>query len=178
MKLEEFIRNNREEFDDDFPNELSWKALEERLPEEQKSRQLSVRMLMRVAAVLIFGFVAIEIWQQNGRATEEFSLGDVSEELGELEAHYIGLEDMKREEAFKVETLKPHEKEEIMEVLEELKEEFDMLKKDLADHSKDEVVIAAMIENYQLRVKILERILEDVSSSTKEETKTIENVSI
>jgi len=57
--------------------------------------------------------------------------------------------------------------------IEQLDKAFLELKKDLKDNLDNEEVIMAMMENYQLKLRILERILQEIEEDEKEEEATV-----
>jgi hypothetical protein len=57
----------------------------------------------------------------------------------------------------------------LLQDIEELDKAFQELKKDLKEDVDNHEVVLAMIDNYRLKLKILERILEDIEESEYEE---------
>lgn len=54
-KLEQFIRDNREEFDNESPSPEIWYAIEQKLPKETPIRSIHWKSMLRIAAVFLLG---------------------------------------------------------------------------------------------------------------------------
>jgi hypothetical protein len=54
-KLEQFIRDHREEFDYEQPSPEIWNAIEQKLPKETKVRPINWKGMLRIAAVFLLG---------------------------------------------------------------------------------------------------------------------------
>lgn len=175
--FEKFVNNNREEFDMAEPNFKIWENIEQQLNEQStkkssplrivKSERKTVRMrIMRYASVAavglllltVGGFIGSYLTTNNSpMAANEISLSDVSDEYAEVETFYAQQVNMKIEE------LKQYNYDEsILKDIAELDAAFQELKQELgnAPDMTDEEIIHAMIENYQMKIDILERVLE------------------
>lgn len=163
-RLEDFVKANREEFDNLEPSEKVWKNIEENT---RKARKLSpVFYLLRVAAVVIlvagFSVVLIEIGtfktgQMAKRADPEMV------ELIEAEAYYASQVNEKMEEIRKCYDMHPELKEEIEGDLSELQQMYNLLKSDLNENVAKKTVIEAMIENNRYRLKMVDEVLEQIN---------------
>jgi len=163
-RLEDFIKANREEFDNQEPSEKVWRNIEENT---RKVRKLSpVVYLLRVAAVvlLIVGFSVVLI------KTETFKTGQMAKqadpemvELIEAEAYYAGQVNEKMEEIRKCYDMHPELKEEIEGDLSELQQMYNSLKSDLNENVAKKTVIEAMIENNRYRLKMVDEVLEQIN---------------
>lgn len=177
--LEKFVNNNRAAFDAKAPSFALWESIEKELNQkkEEKVVPLSViksernhfRMrIMRYGSIAAVGLLLLTVggvigsqWfgsNNNGSvAGAEISLSDVSDEYAETEAFYA----QKVNSSIK-ELKKRNYDNSILEDIEELDAAFQELKKELGQSNafSNEEIIQAMIENYQMKIEILERVLE------------------
>lgn len=138
-------------------NEL-WDAISDNLDKEKgRVVSMSLRSLMKYAAALAFivvsGFVYMSVKISNAR---ELSLGELSPELAETEFYYHSkLEEKMNALKANSELIDPS----VMSEIEEMDSVYKDLLKDLKDDADNEEVIMALIENYRLRLQLLEGIL-------------------
>lgn len=180
-KLEKFIFENRNEFDDLEPNPAIWNKIQKK---ESKTVQLNwTNILVRVAAVVVI-FVSSYYFHDfmdnrssdKKLASETTTDGDQQyHELIEAEVYYTSMIDSKKEEIFMLAASKPQLREEINNELVDLDEDFRSLKEDLKDNADNEEVIVAMIQNYRLKLRILEETLIQLQHSNNEKSKNNED---
>lgn len=183
--LEKFVKNNREAFDAKVPSFDLWENIEKGLNEQKeekiippapKSRRMSVvkssnntfrRRMMRYGSIAAVGLLLLTIggvigslWSGNSgnaMANMEVSLSDVSDEYAETEAFYA------QKVSANIQELKKRNYDEgILDDIQELDEAFQELKRELGQSNafSNEEIVQAMIENYQMKIEILERVLE------------------
>lgn len=186
--FEKFVRKNRADFDFKEPNIDLWGNIEEQLnrKEQQKKSPLSAivadkstgirRKILRYASVAAVGLLLLTVggvigsqWSGGNYTAQpvaEISLGEVSDEYAELEHYYSQQVNMN------IEKLKKYDFDDnILEDVAELDAAFQELKRELgnAQMMSDEEIIHAMIENYQMKISILERVLERIPNKEKKE---------
>jgi hypothetical protein len=94
-------------------------------------------------------------------------------ELIEAEAYYTSQIDMRKEEVFRLTASNPEVRHEINNEMIDLDRVYTELKEDLKDNADNEEVIEAMIQNYRLKLDILEEMLvrlKQSNESQKEES--------
>lgn len=172
-KLEKFIIDNREEFDELIPNPILWDKIETREP---KTVQLNWRTIgLRVAAVVVIfissyyfhDFVQNRNAGQNIAATEAGSdrQNGMYQELVEAEFYYTSQIAETREAVFYLTNNNHSLRNDINIELLDLDKVFQELKNDLNDNADNEEVIVAMIQNYRLKLEILKDILHQLESA-------------
>lgn len=181
-KLEKFVIDNRNDFDDLEPNPAIWDKIQKKQPKKIELKW--TKILVRVAAVIVI-FVSSYYFHDfmDGRSTDkklasETTATEGSEqyhELIEAEVYYTSMIDSKKEEIFMLAASKPHLREEINNELVDLDEDFRSLKEDLKDNADNEEVIVAMIQNYRLKLRILEETLIQLQHSNNENSKNDED---
>jgi len=112
-----------------------------------------------------------------GKNKEEAS--PMVRELIEAEAYYTSVINLKKDEVFRLTASNPDIRREIDMEMVDLDRVFSELKDDLKDNADNEEVIEAMIQNYRLKLDILEDMLlqlnqTDESQNEKDNENTIE----
>ena len=184
-KLEKFVIENRDQFDNMEPSSDLWQKI---APTQQKTIDINwTRVLVRAAAVVVI-FVSSYIFfdyitQQEERSVlAETELTDPDDlytyqELMEAEYYYSSMIEQRRAEFIQLSGNDAPLRKEINIELSELDKIYRELKEDLKDNADNEEVVAAMIQNYRLKLEILEEILmqlQPANENTKDdEDKTI-----
>jgi hypothetical protein len=170
-RLEQFILRNKEEFDVYTPSLKVEKNIKFR-----KSKNLYiVQKIMKNAAVflLIFGasyffhskFPLDSLFNSDSRIEMEYP------ELYEAKQFYTKQVDYKMQEVSKHLENYPEIKEELNYEFNELDSVYKSLKDDLKEDIANEEVVNAMIQNYKLKLQILEEILKKLQRIENKEEK-------
>lgn len=171
-KLEKFIIENREEFDVHEPGTELWGRINK--PAPKVVRMSWKRVLWRVAAVVVI-FIAswiIHDWvQQDGKILTEKKPSVQNEDIGqvnvlmEAEMFYTSQINTARDEIIMLSGNDKRLLDDLNTDMVELDEVFEDLKNDLKDNSDNEEVIGAMIQNYRIKLEVLEEILMQLKKS-------------
>jgi hypothetical protein len=86
-------------------------------------------------------------------------------ELIEAEAYYTSIINLKKDEVFRLTASHPEVRHEIDMEMVDLDRVFSELKDDLRDNADNEEVIEAMIQNYRIKLNILEEMLHQLNES-------------
>ncbi|MCB0641671.1 MAG: hypothetical protein KDC44_08525 [Phaeodactylibacter sp.] len=164
-KLEQFIAQNREAFDDGMPGLKVWASVERELDQGKPNRTIIVRYL-KVAAAAVFllmagGVAGSYVFHQQNVPT---SLADISPEYAEVESYY------NQQVNQKLNQLVAYRHVDVVEAdLKQLDQIMQDLWKELqeAPAGTEEQIIEAMIDNYKVKLEILERVLEKVQSTNQ-----------
>ncbi len=164
-RFEEFIKSNREEFDQLEPSDKVWEQV---LKSTRKSKKISIKpYLLRVAAVLAIAIVfSVLLVKTNLFSPAGLKVQNDDPELRELieaEAFYASQVNGKLEEIRKCYEIYPGLKEEVESDLNELQEMYNTLKTDLNDNISKKAVIEAMIENNRYRLKMVDQVLDQIN---------------
>jgi hypothetical protein len=188
--IEEFILNHRDDFDELTPAPQSWDAIADRLDAGKKRPRLSVNAVlfrkMAAAVVVMFALygaynVAIRFDRYNKTAHTNNSgmQNPMLSELAETEAFYVSRVENKMAELERL--CKDHPQ-----ALAEIEEEFKLLDSDLTELKTDlqsgvsrQEIVEAMVENYRIKLRIVENILEQMNQNenqnhAKDEIQSIE----
>lgn len=176
-QLEKFILAHRDEFDVMEPDANTWSKISLQDVSKPKSALNWKTILGRVAAVLVI-FISSYYFHRYVDYQREHSMtqSDVTaledrqilNEMLESKAYYTRLIDSKTEQVFLLTANQPSLRTEIQEEMKQLDQEFLELQNDLYDLTDSEEVLAAMIQNYRLKLQILEETMLQLKAQSKE----------
>jgi len=159
--LEEFIKNNREAFDDLEPSQKVWQGIKK---DSQKQKKLRISpIVFRVAAVLAVVVVTTVMVINNSNTYSTLTNDPELRELIQAESYYAQEVDTKLKEIRKCYYTYPELKNDIETDLNELEHMYIELKKDLKENVSNKEVIEAMIENNRYRLKLVDDVLEQIN---------------
>ncbi|MEM8525051.1 MAG: hypothetical protein AAGG68_10425 [Bacteroidota bacterium] len=168
--LEEFISQNREAFDAENPPLKAWYQIEKSLDKEaKKGRRVQLwkatRMAAAVVLLLVLGGIigSILTKQSNGNELVAEQLEEIAPELSDMEFYYRQQLNPKLQQLAAYENVAPQ----IMQDLEENDLFIQELKQELlkAPKGTEEIVLNNIIKTYQIKLGILERVLEYLEAS-------------
>lgn len=168
--LEDFIQGNRQAFEESFDPSASWKKMQEKRAPKKINRSSGFSWL-QVAALLFITVGAVALLRFYDGSTQQtvvknyhFSLGDLSPELGEVEQHYTAAIKEKMDQA------------EVLKVAGQFKSELKfiddqrlVLEKEMQENVNNSKVVEAMIQNYRMKLRLLEEMLEDIENEKNKE---------
>ncbi|NQZ75579.1 MAG: hypothetical protein HRT61_05625 [Ekhidna sp.] len=152
--LKERINNSREEFDlYPFDSDKEWLEVAPLLAQKKSSKTFRfIGIAALLTLILGFGFLL------------SFQSDTENSELAEMENYYDGAINQK------ISLIKNQiDDDSILEDIEEMNIAFSELKADLKDNVDNEEVVTAMMENYRLKLQILEEILKELEKERGEE---------
>ncbi len=163
-RLEDFVRNNREDFNFREPSPEVWEKIAAKT--NKPKIVLLHRYFARVAAVFLITVISsLLVWQSgllsSGKLAKNISDPEIIE-LIEAEAYYSHQVDLKLKEIKKCYYTFPELKDEIENDLIELEDMYKTLKIDLEDNISNKSVIEAMIENNRYRLKLCDHVLDQI----------------
>lgn len=162
--LEKYILRNRERFDDLEPDPAVWDRIEKRKAPVLKINWKDVAW--KAAAVVII-FTASYYFHDYMSSRKQKAVVEAAlqanmpmvRELLEAEAFYTSRINNKKEELFQMTSENPSIHTEVDAEFKELDKAFNELKNDLNDDADNQEVIEAMIQNYRIKLQILEDLL-------------------
>lgn len=177
-RLENFINENREAFDDQVPDLKVWAAIDKELSDDEKPQAVirPLRRFLSIAAAIAFLLtVGAAIGLQIGQQSSADPLA--STEFQEARDYYDAQIQEKRNvlASYSQSSIVQEDLEQLESFLEELKSDLEV-----APPENREQIINAMILNYRTRLEILDRVLEKIEltnqktlKSEKDETQSI-----
>ncbi|WP_167606575.1 hypothetical protein [Maribellus sediminis] len=171
--IEELIANNLDALNDNEPFEGHFERFEAKLKAKNRTRKVSLNLVLKVAAVVVFAFLATNqafIYFSpdsqglilNANKSKAVTLASVSPEYQEVEFYYTtsintGLEQWN---ALSAEGMITEDEEAMMQdELKEFERLYKNLQSDLAANPNDERVINAMLEFYQTKLSLITMIV-------------------
>ncbi|MFY0687695.1 MAG: hypothetical protein JXQ90_11050 [Cyclobacteriaceae bacterium] len=156
--LKKYVDQEREQFEL-YPYDLDqgWNELRERLPKTAPKESKPIWYMVAAGLAML---LMISPMLFNGPNSTEST---VPSEIVEVQFYYNEIIDAKMT-LVKSQVKDP----EILSDIDALDEVFSELNEDLKDGVRNEEVVMAMIENYRLKLEILERILEDLEEDSHE----------
>jgi DNA repair exonuclease SbcCD ATPase subunit len=171
-KFEKYVIDHHNEFDVYEPSPDLWNGVR-RTVAIKPNRYV---WLWKAAVVLIiFGasyWANSYIGINKRMAGKHTSINQSIPELAEAEKYYSGLIQTKLTELQNTLSSYPDIKKDLHKDLAELDKAYSDLKKDLKDNVSNEEVVDAMIQNYRLKLKLLEQIQVELKGQNNTNTKT------
>ena len=179
-KLKQRVEESRQEWELYESNlEGLWDNIEAQL-DKQEVKQSNVhdhKFWLKIAASVLVtlgvSWAVMSTMDFYGSSQEVYALGDISSELAETEYYYASQIDEKLQliNASDSEINKL-----VMEDMSLLDSAYYELQQDLKDNADNEEVINAMIQNYRIKLQVLEKVLDEIR--IKEQTEESYEVSI
>ncbi len=185
-QLEDFIRNNRRQFDDLEPGDELWARIEQRLPQPAKEVQLkrelktySLGFVLKIAAsiVLIMG-IGFFAYLHTGKKQPGVDLAAINPEYAKQQMHYASLVEAKRTEVRTIAKADPKLYQAFSTEIEKMDATYKKLNHDLATSPNQERVLRAMIRNLQIQTQVLNQQLEVIEQYNNFKTQNHETQSI
>ena len=173
-RLEQFIAENRDQFDLYDPDEKVWKEVSKTIHKTQRFTNWKT-VVWRAAAVIVIFAASFMFWEYMnnsdmliGRQEKKLQNLEIPE-LREAEIYYTNMVDNRLEELTPLIQQDPELQNELNNDLSELDSLYSELQKDLVDNIANDEVVEAMIQNYRLKLEILEDLLEKLQETSKNE---------
>lgn len=167
--LDNIIQENRFEFDSFEPSDGHFERFEQKLNElnSRKKKSFTIGYILKAAVVAILVILS-GLWVYDNfesRTNNGIALNEISPEYGEVEMYYTHLVNQKYSEINQCETLDSTQKGMLMYELGEMDSIYSNLKNDLKTNPNDQRVINAMIQHYQLKVEVMNQILQQLQQA-------------
>ena len=180
-KLKKFVQEHRQEFEFDEAPDFVWQEIENELKKQDKSWSIGsnkfqfIKVGLRIAAVFVLFFFLTGVWKQS-HTNSDALFAQKYPELIEAKQHYEAMIEVKMVKVKSYEKSNNLSGEEMLsgEMI-ELKEIYQELKGELKGNIENEKIINAMIQNYRMRLEILETLLEQLNSLKKDANSSKDN---
>lgn len=172
-KFEKFIEENAANFDSNEPEDGHFERFHNKLNKDKKMKSTkNIFYWLKLAAVAVivitlsvFSYLEI-ISGDVGNTANDVSLSDVSAEYKEVEEYYKTELETKITELNQLQCDKGSlPKDEIMNEFKSIDNLYNSLKKDLKKNQGNQQIINAMINCYQMKVEVLEQIINQVNDN-------------
>lgn len=166
--LDKIIQENRLSFDSQEPGEDHFERFEQKLIEyNKKQKTFTLGFVLKAAAVAILVVLSgLWVYDNVGTKTPDgIALSEISPEYGEVEMYYTHLVNQKYQEIDQFQFLDSTQKVMLVRELSEMDSIYENLKQDLTTNPNDQRVINAMIQHYQLKVEVMNQILNQLQNA-------------
>lgn len=170
-RLKDFIDNNLDGFNDLEPPKTSWDQISARMGHPQNARRRIVKYISYATAASIAGILIFIITFNNSQ--QEVQHFAENPEIAEAEAYYTTQVNQKKEQVYQLAGSFPELKQEMENDLAELDTIMLELKNDLKDNVSNTEVVEAMIQNYRMKLMILEDIKTFLEQKNEDSQNTI-----
>jgi hypothetical protein len=171
-KLEKYILDHRNQFDDQEPDPAIWDRIETRkAPVIRINWKGAAMKAAAVAAIFVASYFFHDFMASRNQSADKLfsknmeNASPIIKELIEAEAYYSSMISQKQDEIFRLTASNPDIRHEINMEMVDLDRVYSELKEDLKDNAHNEEVVEAMIQNYRLKLDILEEMLYQLKQS-------------
>jgi len=184
-RLEDFIKMNREEFDELEPSADLWTRIEKHLPAQETelkkrgSKTFSLGFVLRVAAsVIVVMGISFAFYLKNEKK-ETVDLAAINPLYAQQQIQYTSLIETKRTELKSIAKSDPQLYKEFSLEIAKMDSTYKKLNDDLATSPNQERVLHAMIRNLQIQTEVLNQqlnVVEQFNKMKKEQKNEIKNI--
>ncbi|HWD90186.1 MAG TPA: hypothetical protein VG367_18790 [Mucilaginibacter sp.] len=184
-RLEDFVRNNREQFDDLEPSADLWSRIEQHLPAEgtvpqkKEAKMFSLGFVLKVAAsVIIVMGIAFALYIRNEKP-KGVDLASINPVYAKQQVQYASIVESKMTEMKTLTKNDPEMYQEFAHEIAKMDSTYKRLNHDLVTSPNQEYVLRAMIHNLQMQTQVLNQQLyiieqyNQMKKDSKNETKDI-----
>jgi hypothetical protein len=185
-RFEDFIKKNREEFDEVEPSADLWSKIEqslnlqEELPKKPATKTFSLAFVLQVAAsVIVIMGIGFGIYLQSQKDAKGIDLAAINPEYAKQQLHYASLVETKLTELKSVAKTDPQLYKEFSAEIAKMDSTYKRLNIDLATSPNQERVLRAMIRNLQIQTEVLNQqlsVIEQFNQMKKDQQDEIKNI--
>jgi len=184
-RLEEFIKMNREEFDDLEPSADLWARIEMHLPSQEtepkkrEAKTFSLGFVLRVAAtvIVVMGISFIFYVRNEKRGT--IDLAAINPVYAQQQIQYTSQIETKRTELKSIAKSDPQLYKEFTDEIAQMESTYKDMNNDLATSPNQERVLRAMIRNLEIQTQVLNqqlKVVEQMNNMKKEQKDDVKNI--
>ncbi len=179
-RLENFIRDNKKEFDQFDAPAAVWDKIEKQLNEKginslsaggKKEKVVRLSLLLKIAATIIV-VLGVGLWGYQYQKKESTDLSNIDPQLAKQQVHYANLIEVKRSELKQIEKEEPQLYSEFSSEIRKMDASYQKLKSDLPGSPNQEETVKAMIRNLRIQTELLNQqlnIIQQINNVKKEQ---------
>jgi predicted component of viral defense system (DUF524 family) len=184
-RLEDFIKMNRDEFDDLEPSADLWERIEKHLPaqqaepKKQEIKTFSLGFVLKVAATVIVVMGIGFAFYLRKEKREQIDFAAINPLYAQEQIRYTSLIETKRSELKSIAKSDPELYKEFSAEIAKMDSTYKKLNSDLATSPNQERVLHAMIRNLQIQTEVLNQqlnVIEQFNKMKKEQKNEIKNI--
>jgi hypothetical protein len=184
-RLEDFVKRNREEFDDLEPSADLWARIEKHLPAEvpvltkRESKTFSLGFVLRVAAtvVIVMG-LGFAFYLRNTKK-DNVDFASINPLYAQQKIQYTSLIETKRSKLKSIEKSDPQLYKEFSDEIAQMDSTYKQMNTDLVTSPNQERVLRAMIHNLKIQTEVLNKqlgIIEQMNEMKNEKDNDTKNI--
>jgi len=169
-QIEDFIKENKKEFDTDRPSANLWDRIEKELDEKKSKKRINIQLWMSIAAsaivLLAFTFFFVSPVKKN-----KMSIADVSPAYANRQVRFASLIEEKRDSLQIFAETSPELYRKFSTDLQTLSLAYDSLRKQLPASPNQKLIVKAMVKNLEAQLQLVSQqlsIIVEVSEFKKE----------
>jgi len=182
-RLEDFIRSNKEGFDEIEPGADLWSRIEKQLPPETAKKRgtktFSLGFVLRVAAtVIIVMGISFAVFLKSVQ-NKGVDYAAINPQYAKQQMHYASLVETKRGELKEIARSNPQLYHEFSSEIAKMDSTYNKLNNDLATSPNQELVLQAMIRNLQIQTEVLNQqlnVIEQYKQVKKDQNNETKNI--
>ncbi len=160
-RLEDIVKQNREDFDSEVPSDLLWNSIQANL--QKKQNKTSWKPYVAAASIMLFISFTWIIANHKLNSNVEYSSTDLPVEVKEAQVQFTSLIEIKRNELNQYRNTNPELVKDFEFQLLELQKNYTQLLPQLKDDNKKDIILQAVIENLQMQVEVLNQQINIIS---------------
>lgn len=168
-RLEDFIHDNRDGFDELEPRAALWDNIESRLtfteetPKKREAKTFSLGFVLRVAAMIIMVMgIGFAFYLKTGKTAGGVNLVAINPEYAKQQVHYASLVKARRTELHLIAKSDPQLYKEFSSEIAKMDSTYKKLNTELKTSPNQERVLRAMIRNLQVQSEVLNQQLQAI----------------
>ncbi len=177
-ELEQYIRENREAFSDEEPAGGHKDRFREKLTGQPKTRRVTFRYAMQIAASLAVIIAAGIVIVKTSKSGDKMAAVNLPAEVEEARNYYVRQVNDRYEQINTYDFDSGKEKEMLLEELKEMDSYYRQLLEDLNANPGDERAIQALIHHYQMKVSVMDQIIQQLDQINTQKSTNNENSSV
>jgi hypothetical protein len=170
IKLEDFIKAHKREFDTDVPSAKLWDKIDGQLAKKKQKKTINIRLWMSIAAAVIVVLSVTLIYMLPGRE-KEMNMAGINPGYEKKQLRFAGLIEEKRDSLQIFAQANPELYNKFSADLGKLEQAYAQLKKELPGSPNRQLVVRAMVKNLEIQLQVVSQqlsIINEVDQSRKE----------
>ena len=167
-RLEDFIKDHKNDFDTEIPSDRIWLSIDAKLQKKQK--KLVWKPYLAAASVMFFISFTWIVANHKLNSKSDYVKNEIPQEVKEAQVQFASLIEIKRNELNQYRKSNPDLISEFEYQLVELQKNYALLLPQLKDENKKDIILQAVIENLQMQVDILNQQIEIINQLKQQNT--------
>ena len=170
IKIEDFIRDHKTEFDQERPSASLWDRIEKELDAQPKKKRFNIQLWAGIAASLLLVVGAGFIYSLQ-RERNHVSVADINPAYASKQVKFTSLIEQKKDSLEIFATSNPDLYRKFNADLEKLNSSYEVLRKNLPASPNQQMIVKAMVKNLEIQLQLVSQqlmIISQVSAYKKE----------